>query len=82
MPRGFGTSRGRKSVYFSIGSPLDQNPDPKYKPCPHLKKHHDFVFVIDLAAAQNSLEFYQHGDRECFMLRHSSSRVPHQDHQL
>ena len=36
MPGGFGTSNGKKAVYFSLVSPLDPNPDPKYKPpLPH-----------------------------------------------
>ena len=59
VPRSFGTSKGRKAVYFSLASQLDPNPDPKHKPYFHLKCHHDQMFVIDLEAAQNSLEFYQ-----------------------
>ena len=59
MPGGFGTSRGGEAVYLSLVSPLDQNPDPKYKPYLHLKNHHDFLLVIDLEAARNSLEFDQ-----------------------
>ena len=37
----FGTSTGRKTVYFSLVSPLD----PKYKPCHHRKYKHDRLFV-------------------------------------
>ena len=33
-----------KPEYFSLVSPLDPNPDPKYKPYLHMKNHH----VIDL----------------------------------
>ena len=56
---GFGQSKGRKTVYFSFVSPLDSNPNPKYKPHFHLKKQYDLMFVIDLEAAQNSRDFYQ-----------------------
>ena len=38
-------------------SSFDSNPDPKYKPNFHLNKRHDRLFVFDLEAAQNSLEF-------------------------
>ena len=57
MPGGYGTSKRRNAVYFSLVSPLDPNPDLEYKPFLHMKKHHDRLFVIDLEAAQNSLEF-------------------------
>ena len=41
MAGGFGPSEGRKeSALFSIVSPLDPNPDPKYKPYIHFKYHH------------------------------------------
>ena len=46
-------------MYLSPVSSLDPNSDPKYKPYFHLNKHHDRLFAIDLAAAQNSLEFCQ-----------------------
>ena len=59
MPGGFGTSKGGKAVYFSLVSPLDQNPDPKYKPYTDMMNHHDRLLGIDLEAAQNSLEFHQ-----------------------
>ena len=59
MPRGFGLCKGRKAVYFSLVSTLDPNRDPKYKPYLNLKNHHDRLFVTDLEAAQNSVEFYQ-----------------------
>ena len=59
MPASYGRNRGRKAVYFSLVSPLDQNPDPKYKPYIHLKCDHDFMFVIDLESAQNAIDFYQ-----------------------
>ena len=49
----------RKAVYFSVVSPLDPRPDPKYKPYLHMKNHHERLFVMDLEAAQNSLGFYQ-----------------------
>ena len=68
-----------KAVYFSLVSPLDSNPDPKYKPCLRLKKHHDRLFVIDLEAAQHSLEFSSAYERECLVLRHISVRVLHKD---
>ena len=58
MPGGFGTSKGRKSVYSSLVSPLDRNPGPKYKPYLHMKNDHGRLFVIDLEAAQNSLVFH------------------------
>ena len=47
------------TVCFSLVSPLDQNPDPKYKPCLHLKNHHHLLFVLILEAAQNPLDFFQ-----------------------
>ena len=59
MPGGFGISKGRTAVYLSPLSPLDPNHDPKYKPYQHMKQHRDRLFVMDLEAAQNSLEFYQ-----------------------
>ena len=55
--------RQESSVYVSLVSPLDQNPDPKYKPHFHLKNHPDLLFVIDVEAAQNSLEVYQTANR-------------------
>ena len=58
VPWGFRISKGRKAVYFSVVSPLDPNPDPKYKPYLHMKNHHERLFVMDLEA-QNSLGFYQ-----------------------
>ena len=57
VPGGFGQSKGRKAVYFSVVSPLDQNPVPTYKPYFHLKNHHDLLFVVHLGTAQNSLGF-------------------------
>ena len=51
-------SKGRYAVYFSLVSPLDPIPDPKCKHLLHMKNHHERLFVIDLEAAQNSLEFY------------------------
>ena len=87
MPRFFGISKGRNAVYFSLVSPLDPNPDPNYKPSFHMKNHHDRWFVIDLEAAQNSLEFCQtaNGSVPCFDTvlaeLHSSGGVPRQDHQ-
>ena len=59
VPGGFGPSKGRKAVYFSLVSPLDPNPDPQYKPYFHMKNHHHRLFVIDLEAAHNSLELHQ-----------------------
>ena len=59
MPGGCGASKGRKRVFFTLVSPLDPNPDPKYKPYLHMKNHHHRLVVIDLEAAQNSLEVYQ-----------------------
>ena len=44
---------------FSLVPPLDQNPDRKYEPFFHLKKHYDLMFVIDLEAAQKSLDLHQ-----------------------
>ena len=52
-----GHSKGRRAVYFSIVSPLEQNPDPKYTPHIHQKGHHDLVFGIDLESAMKSLDF-------------------------
>ena len=46
-------------MHFSLVSTLDPSPDPKYKPYIHRKNRHDRLFVIDLEAAQNSLEFNQ-----------------------
>ena len=47
-------------MYFSLVSPLDPNPDPKYiKPYFHMKNHRDRLLMVDLAATQNSLEFCQ-----------------------
>ena len=45
------------------------------------KNHHDRLFVVDLEAVQNALEFCQDSERECLVLRHSSVRVLHKDHQ-
>ena len=59
MPGGFGISKGRTAVYLSPVSPLGPNHDPKYKPYQHMKQHRDRLFVMDLEAAHNSLEFYQ-----------------------
>ena len=81
VPGGFGISRVRKAVCSSRVSSLDPNPDPKYKPCYHLNKHHDRLSEFDFDAAQNSLEFLSDSERECLVLRHSSVRVPHKDHQ-
>ena len=55
----FAMSKGRKTVYFSLVSPLDPYPDPKHKPYLHLKNHHGRWFVIDLEEVHNSLEFDQ-----------------------
>ena len=49
----------QKIVFFTRVSPLDPNPDPKYKPYLHMKNHHHRLVVIDLEAAKNSLEVYQ-----------------------
>ena len=49
----------RKAVYFSLVSSLDPSPDLKYKSQFHMKNHHGILFVIDLEAADRSLEFYQ-----------------------
>ena len=76
VPGGFGTSNGRNAVYFSLVSPLDPDTDPRYKPYFHLKNRHGRLFVIDLEAAQNPLEFLPNSERECLVLRHSSVRVP------
>ena len=62
----FGSSKGRKAVYFSLVSPLDPNPDRKYQRYLHMKSHHDRLFVIDLEAAQNSLEFFQTANGSVF----------------
>ena len=59
MPRRFGTSKDRKTMYFSLVSPLDPNSHTKYKPYLHMKNHRDRLFAIDLEPAQNSLEFFQ-----------------------
>ena len=64
---------------FSFVSPLDRDPDPKYKPYLHLKNHPTNCFVNDLEVAQNS--FFPNSERECLMLQHTSSRALHQDHQ-
>ena len=77
MPRRFGTSKDRKTMYFSLVSPLDPNSHTKYKPYLHMKNHHDRLFVIDLESAQNSLEIHQTANGKCLVLRHSSVRVPH-----
>ena len=50
---GYGQKNGRKAVYFSVVTPLDQNLDPKYKLYTHA------MYVIALEAAQNSLDIYQ-----------------------
>ena len=57
VPGRFWLSKGRQAVYFSLVSPLDPNSDPKYKPYVHMRNQHDRLFVIDLEAAQNSLDF-------------------------
>ena len=53
VPGDFEQSKGRKAVHCSLVSPLDQNPETKYKPYIHQKSHHDQVFVIDLESAQS-----------------------------
>ena len=78
-----GTNTGRKMVYFSLVPPLDPYSDPKYKPHLHMMNHHDRLFMIDLDAAQSSLEYCQTTKgSECLVLRHSSVRVTHKDHRL
>ena len=82
MPGGFGQSKGRATVYFSLVSPLDQNCDPKLHPCIHLKSYyHHISFVINLESVQNSLFFLQkkNNERQGLVLRHRSSRVPRRD---
>ena len=41
VPGCFGTSKGRKALYFSLVLPLDPCSHPKYKPYIHMKNHHD-----------------------------------------
>ena len=53
-------------MYFSLVSPLDPNPDRKYQPYLHMKSHHDRLFVTDLEAAQDSLEFFQTANGSVF----------------
>ena len=68
VPGGFGQSKGRKTKSFSVVSPLDQNPDQKYKPHLNLKKHHILMSVINLEAAHNSLDIHQaaNGSGSCY----------------
>ena len=77
LPGGFVQSKGRKAVYFSLASPLDQNPDTKYKPFLQLKKHYDMMFVLDLEAAQISLDVYETADGgfSCSSPRSSTSKM-------
>ena len=42
-------------MYFPLVSPLDKNPDPKYKPYHHLEKHDELIFFCDVQAVQASL---------------------------
>ena len=56
-------AKAENAVFFSLVSPLDQNPGPKYQPYFNLKKNHDLMFVLDLEAAQNSLEFQPNTER-------------------
>ena len=81
MPGRFGTTRSRETVYFSLVSPLDENPDPNYKPYLHVKNHHDMLFVIDLEAAQHSLDFYQTTNGSVLCYDTVPAEFPHQDHQ-
>ena len=67
VPGGFGTSKGRKAVYFSMASPFNPCADPKYKPYTHMKNCHDRKSVIDLEATQNSIFSTKQGTG-CFML--------------
>ena len=77
-----GNEQRQENIYFSLVSPLDRSPDPKYKPHFQLKNHHVLLFVIHVEAAQNSLElFLPRGERKWLTLRHSSGRVPHKDQQ-
>ena len=46
-------------LYLSLMSPMDPCPDPKYKPYLHMKSHHGRLCVIDLEAAQNSLDIFR-----------------------
>ena len=78
---GFETSQGRISMYLSLVSPVDPNPDPKYKHHFHMKNHHDRLFLNSLEAAQNSLGFYQTANGTVLCHDTVSSRFPHQDHQ-
>ena len=58
VPGDFEQSKGRKAVHCSLVSPLDQNPETKYKPYIHQKSHQDQVLAIDLEAAQSSLDLF------------------------
>ena len=58
VPGEFEQGKGRKAVHCSLVSPLDQNPETKYKPYIHQKSHHDQVFAIDLESAQSSLDLF------------------------
>ena len=35
----------RQAAYFSLVSPLDKGPQPKYKPHIHVQRHHDRFYV-------------------------------------
>ena len=65
---------------FSLVSPLDTCPDPKCKPYINMKNHHDRLFVVNLLATQNSLEFFQTANGCVLCCDKSSGRVHHQDH--
>ena len=78
---GVGTSKRLKRSVLLTRLAIGSDPsNPKYKPKLHLQNQDYRLFVIDLEAAQNSLEFNQtaNGSVVCF---DSSVRVPHKDHQ-
>ena len=64
---------------FLIRVAAGSRPRPEVQAVPPLEESSDKLFVIDLDVAQNS--FSPNSERECLMLRHTSSRALHQDHQ-
>ena len=69
MAGGVGTSKRQKRSVLLTRLAIGSDPsNPKYKPKLHLQNQDDRLFVIDLEAAQNSLEFTQtaNGSVVCF----------------
>ena len=80
LPEGFGEETKKSACYFSLVTALDKNPDTKYKAYNYLKHHHDRMYVSDLPAAQELLDFLKQPTAQ-YHVTTSLCRVPHEDSQ-